>query len=98
MINNEHLEFEELLLFSTIDGLSDENKELAARVWGHLRSCAECRRTLDGIQNFSYALDREQAMEGYGRSLASVRSTRKGKTGGDDLLCAIEKELAEREQ
>lgn len=79
MINNEHLELEELLNFSTIDDLSNENKELAAKVYKHLRSCAACRRVLGGINDFHYSLEKESKTEYYGRSLASAKSPRSKK-------------------
>lgn len=71
MINNEHLAFEELLAFTAIEDLSDENKELSSRVYKHLRSCADCRRVLDGIADFTYALGREEEMIGFELSFAS---------------------------
>ena len=80
MINNEHLELEELLNFSTIDDLSNENKELAAKVYKHLRSCAACRRVLSGINDFHYSLEKESKTEYYGRSLASAKSPRSKKS------------------
>ena len=85
MINNEHLELEELLAFSTIDDLSDENKELAAKVYKHLRSCADCRRALSGINDFHYSLEKESKTEYYGRSLASAKSPRSKKNKDDEF-------------
>lgn len=71
MISKEHLAFEELLAFSAIEDLSEESMELSSRVYAHLRVCADCRRVLDGVSDFTYSIGKEAELTGFERSFAS---------------------------
>lgn len=56
MVN--HLTFEELLEFNSMNYDEARTGELPARVTTHLRTCAECRKALSAVQNADAVISR----------------------------------------